>query len=193
MAISHKNGIALTGVSAINGVTSISAINGISASLGASSAWYDSTTLGATSEDGALSDGFTVGTIVTPGQSGNVTKLRIWIVNSGSSLGVMKMGLFVDATGALVTSGSYTTGTAPGGDWVEVTVTPAAVTSGTAYRIGFVAQIGTSFTTRAETGRPTNDSGYNTTLTYSAWATPPSTFTYDAGLSRGYLAGMFVE
>lgn len=35
MAISHKNGVALTGVSAINGVTSISAINGIAASLGA--------------------------------------------------------------------------------------------------------------------------------------------------------------
>lgn len=34
MSLSHKNGIALTGLSAINGVTSISAYNGIAATLG---------------------------------------------------------------------------------------------------------------------------------------------------------------
>lgn len=36
MSISHRNGIALTGLSAINGISSISAINGIGASLGSS-------------------------------------------------------------------------------------------------------------------------------------------------------------
>lgn len=34
MAISHKNGVALSGLSAVNGVTSISALNGQSATLG---------------------------------------------------------------------------------------------------------------------------------------------------------------
>jgi hypothetical protein len=37
MAISHKNGVALTGLSAVNGVTSISALNGVSATLGGAS------------------------------------------------------------------------------------------------------------------------------------------------------------
>jgi hypothetical protein len=38
MAISHKNGLALTGLSAVNGVTDLSALNGVSATLGGGSA-----------------------------------------------------------------------------------------------------------------------------------------------------------
>lgn len=60
MAISHRNGIALTGLSAINGISSISALNGISASLGGGGgattldyfsnlvAWYQAPIAGAT-------------------------------------------------------------------------------------------------------------------------------------------------
>jgi hypothetical protein len=40
MAISHKNGVALTGLSAVNGVTSISALNGVSATLGSAAPAY---------------------------------------------------------------------------------------------------------------------------------------------------------
>lgn len=120
---------------------------------------------------------------ITADQTGNVTKVRIWIANYYSGGSTLKAGLY-DSSRNLLSSGSVTIGAA---GWLEVPITSQAVTASTVYRVGWVFQTPGSANGAHLSGGAANSSDINFSGSYAASMENPftaggTTFRFPVGI-----------
>jgi hypothetical protein len=194
MALSHINGIALSGLSHIDGIakSGLSAINGQTIGGGGGSpAWHDQLsdpTLATASGDPSSSSRFGK---VTPTVSGTCSALRIYIDDTNTGAYDLKMVL-TDTSGALLASGTAVGSVSDGTNrYYSVTLTaPVAVTNGTEYRIGFRAS-SSIWGHHFAYGSQPSGSGYTSTLSYAALDGGGSAAPFTATTSI-YPVGMYI-
>jgi hypothetical protein len=105
-----------------------------STAAGGSPAWYDSVASGSTDANQAVSDpGFNFAAVVTVGQTGNATKLRVYIQNADFDPAI-KVALYSASSNLLANASStLSDGSVPYSK--EITISSTAVTSGTPYLV----------------------------------------------------------
>lgn len=154
---------------------------------GGAATWYDFEI----SANGDTAAGFNSGMhwcSKAPGQSGNCTKLRVYIKNRGGACDV-KMALYTEA-GALISGANGTASTVGGDQYLEVTLgTPAAVVNGTTYKIGWECE-----NTNID-GWYKNGTANGLSFAAQDYSTfPPANLGTDLGpFNQGWVVGMYVE
>lgn len=159
MSLSHKNGIALTGLSAINGVTSISAYNGIAATIGGggSGAWYYSTPEASVN---SADSNINANTLFWSGitiPAGDVTQIGVYVTTVNNPGNKLRIGLWTPLGVEVVdvlTPDVFTAG------WIDITISAATVAADT-YSIGYIGQGNDDMDVGYNTAGGTNASSYN--------------------------------
>lgn len=149
---------------------------------GGSPEWYDAIAPGSTNANDALT-GYPKIQLVTAGQSGDCTKVRIYIVEL--VFGGDAKGALYDASRNRLSTGA---GVALAVGWNEIPITPVAVTGSTNYYVGFVETNNTAGQVRYLNSSGNSHADFGGTYAGGM----PDPFP-DAQLSYTYAAGMYIE
>jgi hypothetical protein len=155
---------------------------------GGAAQWYQSVASGDTDTTQNLNDSanFWAG-VVTVGQSGNATKLRVYVINADFNP-ECKIALY-DASSNLLASVTSTLTDALTPYEKEVTISPTAVTSGSVYLVAIGANAGaTDVQFRYQAGTGTRY------LDITSYASQPSSPYEAAGAASGAISvGIYIE
>jgi hypothetical protein len=154
---------------------------------GGSPAWVDSVAVGSLTAGYAPAPDVVIGSsALVADQSGNVTKLRAY--NYSGTATTLKIALY-DASFNLIVGANWTGSAGVG--WVEVSVTPSAVTASTSYRIFAVSGL-TDFTFGYQASQPADSGRFEGAVYhYTTWG-PPNPISVASDTSRWAL-GMYIE
>ena len=138
--------------------------------VSSSAVWYDAISPGSTDTTNSLNDASQAQPVIA-GQSGNCTKLRIYLAfGNGAPL---KMALY-NSSFALLRSNTIADVGSVSDVWVEVTITSQAVTSGNTYWIASMSTASPKVQGRYLSGQPAGTSRIEFGTTYAAF--PPDPF-----------------
>lgn len=160
MSLSHKNGIALTGLSAINGVTSISAYNGIAATIGGGGggSWYYTTPEASiNTADSNLNANTMSWYDIVVGAAGNITQIGAYISTINIPGSTIRLGLWDSGGTELI---DVLTATISSTGWIDVTISPVA-NAATTYKIGYIGQGNDDVDIGYDSAAGTNAGNYN--------------------------------
>ena len=119
---------------------------------------------------------------VTADQSGNVTKVRLWVSDWTATVNV-KVGLYDNGRNLL----QQATHSLTASGWMEVTITSTAVVSGTQYRVGAVMATAGNANFGHTSGHASGSSDLNFSSNYAGsmenpFTTSANTVKYPVGL-----------
>ena len=158
-------------------------------SAGGSPTWYDSIASGDTDANQNISDSsYAFSAPVTVGQSGNATKLRVYIQNADFDPGT-KISLY-NASSNLLATVTSTLSDASVPYSKEVTITSTAVTSGNVYLVAISCQAGTAevqYRYKTGTGGTHIDE-----IAYASAPSDPYATSFDTG-AGAISVGIYVE
>lgn len=190
--IKTVQGITLANTKTIQGIAiaNIKTIQGIDNTSGGAAAWSYSIAPGSTDSDNLSDNGVALLGKVTAGQSGDVTKLAVYTGSGGLGTGDLKIALY-DLSFNRMTFATFNGTGDVENEWVELAVTPVAVTSSTVYLVGFICELGNDYVYRYLNGAPANSAFFSFSYTFGTF--PPDPFSSEGGLTRNYAVGIYIE
>lgn len=151
--------------------------------------WYDSIDPVTTNGNEPFPGSFAKAGPIVAGQAGDVTKIRVFIAFFNLACTV-KAALF-DASFNLLTSGSQAFGSGSSDSWLEIPVTPYAISNGANVIAGWFESSTVSVQARQLDGQASGSGFYDFSTSYAAFPANPET-DYGA-VTVAFPVGIFIE